>query len=306
MIPDFPEFIKLDLSHRETVNDFFQKFPAYSEFGFANMFVWDTKKPVKLSLLNSNLVVQFLDFHTDKYYLTLLGVNKLDETVEELIKYAHHNDFHTHLSTIPEHVIQKIGNKDAYDIKVDQANGDYIISIPMIAQLYGQPLETKRQRVNHFRQSARNHTFRKLDLTNKDDIESIRQVIETWIKPLKEKPPDIIIEIAAIEKALLYHADLKLECFGVFVGNRLEAFTMIEKVHGRTVIGHFEKGNKEFTGIYEYMNHSLCKHLLDEGYEYLNICQDLGIDGLRSSKKSYRPVNIHKKYELKLKSGNIS
>lgn len=300
MIPQFPKFTKLDLSHKDVVNEFFERFPTYSEFSFANMFIWDVAKPVMLSILNSNLVIQFLDFKTQKHYLSLIGSNNIDDTIQELIHYSINNNLHPSLSTVPEHVISQIKNKTLLDIEVDNDNSDYIISVPLLASLEGNDIEGKRQKVNHFSDLYKEKAyFHKLDLSDPGTVSQVRNVIEKWITPLEKQPGDLIAEFAAIEKAIKHHKDIELEAYGVSIDGVLEAFTIIEKVHGRTVIGHFEKGDKDRMGIYEYMNHNLCRYLNDEGYEYLNICQDLGHEGLRKSKMSYRPIGFHKKYNVK-------
>lgn len=300
MIPQFPTFIKLDLKHKSIINDFFKRFPTYSEFGFANMFVWDTAKPVMVSILNDNLIVQFLDFKTNKYYLSLMGSHKIDDTIQNLIHYSLNNDFHPSLSTVPEHVIAKISDKTMLEIEEEDDNSDYIISVPLLANLEGGNIEGKRQRVNHFTETYKGRTrFERLDLDDETIAKQVRGVMEKWVMPLEKQPTDIVIEFAAIEKAIKHHKDLDFEAYGVYIDDVLEAFTVIEKVHDRTVIGHFEKGNRKHMGIYEYLNHSLCRYLHTEGYEYLNICQDLGYEGLRKSKMSYRPVRFHKKYRIK-------
>jgi hypothetical protein len=299
MIPQFPKFTKLDLNHKSVVDEFFQRFPTYSEFSFANMFVWDIAKPVMLSILNENLIIQFLDFKTKKYYLSLIGNNKIDDTIQELIHYSINNNLHPSLNTVPEHVISQVKNSRLFDIDEDRDNSDYIISVPLLASLEGSDIEGKRQKVNHFINTNKDKVvFHKLDLSDQNTIFQIRSVIENWTTPLKKLPNDIIAEFAAIEKAIMHHASIKLEAYGVSIDGKLEAFSIIEKVHDRTVIGHFEKGNRDYAGIYEFMNHSLCRHLSDEGYEYLNICQDMGDEGLKDSKMSYRPIKFHKKFSV--------
>lgn len=299
MIPQFPKFTKLELSHKKIVDEFFERFPTYSEFSFANMFVWDVAKPVMLSVLNDNLIIQFIDFKTQKHYLSLIGSNDIDDTIQEMIHYSINNNLHPSLSTVPEHVVSQIKNKALLDIAEDSDNSDYIISVPLIANLEGNDIEGKRQKVNHFINTHKDGlSFHRLDLSDPEVMAQARRVLEEWLMPLKGQSNDIVAEFAAIEKAIKHHKEVQLEAYGVSINGVLEAFSIIEKAHDRTVIGHFEKGNKNHSGIYEYMNHNLCRYLKNEGYEYLNICQDMGDEGLRKSKQSYRPVKFHKKFTI--------
>ena len=43
MLPEFPQFKKLELSDKEEVEKFTSKFPPYSDFNFVSMWSWDIK-----------------------------------------------------------------------------------------------------------------------------------------------------------------------------------------------------------------------------------------------------------------------
>jgi len=43
------------------------------------------------------------------------------------------------------------------------------------------------------------------------------------------------------------------------------------------------------------------KHLLENNIKYINIEEDLGFNGLRESKRLWRPAKILKKYTIKKK-----
>ena len=80
MIPEFPEFKKLELSDKEDVEAFTKKFPPYSDFNFVSMWSWDIKGEMRLSILNGNLVVRFTDYITGDPFYSFLGNNKTNET----------------------------------------------------------------------------------------------------------------------------------------------------------------------------------------------------------------------------------
>ena len=70
MIPEFPEFKKLELSDKEEVEKITSKFPPYSDFNFVSMWSWNIENKIWISQLYGNLVVHFTDYLTDGTFLS--------------------------------------------------------------------------------------------------------------------------------------------------------------------------------------------------------------------------------------------
>ncbi|GHU99931.1 hypothetical protein FACS189483_09680 [Spirochaetia bacterium] len=64
---------------------------------------------------------------------------------------------------------------------------------------------------------------------------------------------------------------------------------------GRMFAVHFEKGIDEYKGIYQYINQAFAASLPGY-YTHINREQDLGDEGLRQAKETYRPVGFVRKY----------
>jgi len=58
---------------------------------------------------------------------------------------------------------------------------------------------------------------------------------------------------------------------------------------------HFEKGIDTFKGIYQYINQQEAL-ALPESVKYINREQDVGDEGLRQAKMTYRPAAFVEKY----------
>jgi hypothetical protein len=58
---------------------------------------------------------------------------------------------------------------------------------------------------------------------------------------------------------------------------------------------HFEKGIDEYKGIYQFMNKTFAVSL-PRFFTWINREQDLGDEGLRQSKMTYRPCDFVRKY----------
>ena len=66
---------------------------------------------------------------------------------------------------------------------------------------------------------------------------------------------------------------------------------------GSIAVVHFEKARTDFRGSYQYINYAFAQSL-SEQVVYINREQDLGDEGLRHAKMSYKPEGFVKKYRL--------
>jgi len=60
-----------------------------------------------------------------------------------------------------------------------------------------------------------------------------------------------------------------------------------------------EKAPADIQGAYAIINQEFAKRLLEDGYEFINREEDLGIEGLRKAKQSYHPSLWLKKESAK-------
>ncbi len=300
MSPTFPQFKKLEIDDREALIEFTSKFPDYTEFNFSYMFLWDLREPLSFSFLNGNLVVRFIDISSGKPFLCLLGDNMIDETMDVLLEYAEIHGCGSTLQNIPEAVIQSIKNKDRFSVVEDARYHDYVLSIHEIAHMKGSKFVKKRNLVHVFSENEGHHTTsRELDLSSVAVRNELHAVLRKWHDTYdRSEHSDIEYEFQAIERAINHHKRLGLRCFGTYIADELESFTIFEIVDTKTVIVHFDKANTAFRGLSEHHKHTLSKHLVKEHMEIINYQDDMGIDELRQSKQSYRPIGFLRKYQV--------
>jgi hypothetical protein len=65
---------------------------------------------------------------------------------------------------------------------------------------------------------------------------------------------------------------------------------------------HFEKAIDKYKGIYQYMNQAFAA-ALPRFFTYINREQDLGDEGLRQAKMTYRQNGFVKKYSARWHNG---
>ena len=122
------------------------------------------------------------------------------------------------------------------------------------------------------------------------------QVLESWQQAHAEIQSDYETAKAALN--LMGEAPF----FGVvvYVNSEPAGFALGEPLgDGETFCTHFEKGIESYKGIYQYLNQILAAKL-DGQIQFINREQDLGDEGLRQSKMTYRPYKFIEKYKEKM------
>jgi hypothetical protein len=76
------------------------------------------------------------------------------------------------------------------------------------------------------------------------------------------------------------------------------AFTIYSQQSDDMVNVHFEKFDREMKGAAQLINWETAKHLQDR-YLYVNREEDMGVPGLRKSKRSYQPLMVLDSYRIK-------
>ena len=85
----------------------------------------------------------------------------------------------------------------------------------------------------------------------------------------------------------------------IFVKDEAVAFTLGTPINGKVFDIFAEKALPEFAESYTVINNQFAQQL--SGYKYINREDDMGLEGLRRAKLSYRPTVILEKYLFKPK-----
>lgn len=88
---------------------------------------------------------------------------------------------------------------------------------------------------------------------------------------------------------------------GIYIDGNLEAYS-IGSYNPDTKYAyiHIEKANPNFRGLYNYINQQFLIHEFPDA-EFVNREDDMGQEGLRKAKLSYKPVRLETKYIIRQK-----
>ncbi|MFZ5515529.1 MAG: DUF2156 domain-containing protein [Candidatus Zhuqueibacterota bacterium] len=282
MIPTYPNTTDINLTIRELLHPAFQTLTeGISEFSFANIYLFRKTHNYRISKFSDDHYI-ILGNDADTYFFMLpFGLPDKD-TLESLFRSFHF------MKAVSENQIRQLESM-GYGVVEDRDNFDYLYSREELANLAGRKFHKKKNLVNAF---INQYTYEGKPLLD-EYIGDALNVLEQW-RAQREDPGDYEATKEALERA----EELQL-CGGIYyVEGEPAAFTLGEELAlGKSFVIHFEKALGQFKGIYQFVNQCFAA-ILPEKYNYINREQDLGNDGLRQAKLSYRPVGFVKKYRV--------
>lgn len=302
MPPSFPEFKALEIDDKEEYNGMVLGHLPYSDFNFTSLWSWDTEEKVELSILNGNLVIKFTDYISQAIFCSFIGTSKVDKTAMTLLEYSKGVGLKPELKLVPEIVIESLENPEKFTIVEDRDNFDYILSVKTLLESEGKSFATKRNLIRRFEKLYGHKSgVKMLDLNDARIKEEILNVFYEWETSRGKNRVETNTELRAVKRLLDKAQHLDLEVLGLFINNRLKAFSIYELLRDNHGTIHFEKADASIEGIFHYIKKVVLADMAKNDIRHINYEQDLGIEGLRTSKMLLKPEGFLKKYTVALK-----
>lgn len=179
---------------------------------------------------------------------------------------------------------------DRYDVSCDEADCDYIYEAEKLQSLSGKKYHQKRNHLARFRENDWQYT----DMTEKDFDECIEFAVNSYNDNQAYDDESSVAEQFAINTFMNYFDGLGLKGGVIRVDGKVEGFTIGDGINSDTFDIHIEKANASIQGAYAAINNEFAKSAVN-GYTYINREEDLGLEGLRKSKRSYHPAFLLRK-----------
>lgn len=291
MIGQFPHFTPLTLELKDEIRAVTDQFDPYSDFNFTSLFSWDVNDTAAVAMLNGNLVVKLPHYVTGEPCVSVLGDNKMDETLDILLGQ------YPMLEFVPEAVLIGIKNTSLYKTEEDRSNHDYIYDIADVHQMAGMDYKKKRNKVNRVKTSYGDQlAVQTLDAY--DDVAEIEQVFKGWAERARSNWEEAEVEYTALQRAIRHMKELNVFITIVRLDDAICGFSINEVLSNGYAICHFEKTMCSHQDMDSYLSNVVAKELLARGCRKMNWEQDLELPGLRQSKMTWRPSSFLKKYTI--------
>lgn len=306
-------FDNLTSEETELLNSYFDGYD-YESSGhtlIAN-YIWRNTHHISWQIIGDYLCIGALgelDPEEDKQYfmsfpLTRTGTYDLDSlkktlfTAQEMFRKRGQN---LNMSLIPQslvHYLTEIFPEESLYIEHDRDEDDYIYLREDLVKLSGRKLHQKKNHLNYF---LKNYAFTYEEATP-EMVPEIMAYIESKNEYKMGETPEDWKEILELEteaiRELLKFVGKDLLTGVIRIDGKIEAVTLGEfaKTNSHeTVLVHVEKADDRFRGLYQAINNEFCKRLPEDTI-YVNREEDMGLENLRQTKTSYKPVKMGEKY----------
>ncbi len=267
------------------------------EYNFITLYMWQT----------------VYDFHftTTENFMVVFGVKDGDLfAIQPYCKEEHFEDAMTYIEETFRSVGQKVEFKAVTLEVLDKINAlypnrftwetsrddsDYVYEAEKLRTLAGRKMHSKKNHLNAFlKEYGERFVYKRLE---RNDFDDCIKLAEKWAFS-REKDQNLIGESLAIKKVFRNYAKFsKIKVGGIYIDNQLEAFTFGDYLNPDMALIHIEKANPDIRGLYTAIN----KFFLEKEFpdvEFVNREDDLGIEGLRAAKLSYKPLKLVDKYAM--------
>lgn len=283
-LPVFPAFAPIGL---EFLDDLYPRLnltaDGVSEFTFSNLYLFRRRYSYQVSAIPNRTIVISGERDGKKFFMTPCGVPD-PKDLEAL--YATHD----YWKNIPESLLASSRcalERSGIRAQEDRDNFDYLYLRSDLAELAGKKFHKKRNLVNQF---VAAYQFKEHKLS-RDRVADAMAVLEAWCA---EK--GIEGDYHAAKEALELFDRVGMKGSIYYVDDKPVGWCLGETLaKGRMFAVHFEKAIEGYKGVYQFINQAFAASL-PRTVQYINREQDLGDEGLRQAKLTYRPASFVHKY----------
>lgn len=262
-----------------------------SEYAFGTHYIWQEKYEAQIAYSGGFILGRSRD-----NYLFPAGEGDLKAVLEELLeteRAAGHGEG-LKLYAVPQPALPILRELfgDRVSAEEDRANWDYLYAARDLIELPGKAYHGKR---NHIAKFCRSFSYAYEDISAENAAECLAMA-EEW-QNASENPTDFDDEMNAIRRAFRAWDVLELSGGLLRVDGKVIAFTAGEAISRQTYDLHFEKALADYPGAYAVINRDFAANRLAD-YSLINREEDMGLEGLRKAKRSYRPIAMFEKYTV--------
>lgn len=265
------------------------------EYSYTTAYMWSRHYNVHIARADDALFLRSDSGETPSFLMPI-GV-PLEEGIALLRAYTDEQGIPLRLHGIDEETRERLCALYPHRVHFhsNDADYDYIYRTEDLATLVGNAYHSKKNHINAF---SRKYDWQYEPLTDKN-VEEVEALSYEWCREKGNcQDGPLASERCAIRRLLKHREKLSVVGGLIRVDGNAVAFTLGSPINESVFDVHVEKALSAFAGAYAVINREFAKTLTK--YPYLNRENDMGIEGLRRAKASYRPAILLKKYTCEL------
>ena len=290
------EFRKLTLDCMESLRPFFAKNQCrICDCTIGGTFIWRDYHNTEYAVEDGVLYLKVS--YPETAFTPPRGEKACKSSYERIIAHCRANEMLPRLRSVSETVLESIIEmypKSEY--RTDRAWSDYLYLSDDLKNLAGRRYAGQRNHINRFLKENPEWKFERVTAEN---IGAVRAYVE---KSASEYAGESKVNIEGNKKALEVLDNI--ERYGQSGGALIVAGEIVGVSLGETMddtlFVHVEKADVAHHGSYPMLMNQFARTFAADGVAYINREEDDGVEGLRTSKMSYHPVELLEKYVVTL------
>ena len=290
-------FKSIDLASKPVFDKYTKNKYYNSETSFTNIFIWKDYFDVRYAETEGYLVVVYTDPEGRYNAYMPYGNGNFKACIDFMMKYFESCGHKFRIVSASLEMSESI--KDLYpEIKITENINfnDYIYTSESLINLSGKKLHSKKNHLNCFKNTY-DYEYRAMTQADYDSCLSLASKLM-----LKNRDKDSLsykAEYRSLENMFNNFSALEVRGGVIIVDGKIAAFSIGEKLNDNCALIHIEKADTAYSGIYAAINNEFVKNEWS-GFEYINREEDMGLEGLRKAKMSYRPHHMIRKFICEL------
>jgi len=269
------------------------------EYSFGNLFIWRDVSDVKVALVEGFLCVTGASKENEVIYNYPVGSGDDQKVLQILIEDAKEKGCIPRFRGVLEEQKERFEALFPNNIEVEtnEADWDYIYDVEKLTNLPGKHYHGKRNHIARFKDDD-DWVYEEI---TEEKIEECKKMNQIWCKEYGcGKSESAKLEQCAVEQSFLHFNELGFEGGLLRKAGEVVAFTIGEPLNSDTYVVHIEKAFPQVQGSYPMINQQFVAHNMQQ-FTYVNREEDIGDEGIRKAKMSYRPQIHLKKYVVTIK-----
>jgi hypothetical protein len=177
----------------------------------------------------------------------------------------------------------------------DRAESDYLYDTAALASFPGKRYGGQRNHVNRFSRLYPDHTVEEI---TEENAPALLPFLDEFAATRADRPL-LAEELMMTREVLTHYREYGMDGILLRVGDRIAAFACGEVI-GDTLSVHIEKADTRIAGSYQRIVSAFASRYDPALVPHLNREDDMGDEGLRTSKLSYHPTAILDKWRVKI------
>jgi len=264
---------------------------------FTNIFAWSGLYNYRVAEVNDFLLVKGC-FDDIDYYFYPIGTGNVLKVLEAMKQDAVESKHQFQMMGISAENMKTLNELYPGEFIFEEMRDsfDYLYFIEKLISLAGNKMHSKRNHVNRFKREYKDWQF---EIITAENLAECLEMNDQWCKENNCKDDDLLMkERCAVLRCFKNYTELGLEGGLLRVNGEVIAYTIGEKLNSDTYDIHIEKAFNRIRGSYQMINREFAAYIHEKYPEivYINREEDMGYEGLRKAKLSYKPDKMVEKY----------